>query len=448
LAERVVDETDIGSRLDRLPVTRLHVLAIGLCALGFLFDLLEIALGSALAAVFSMPPHAAQSQQLSLLLASAYIGAVIGAPLMGWWADRHGRRIALIAVFLWLAFTSLGAAASNDVQWLTLFRGLSGLALGACPPLVIAYLTDLLPPGRRGMLVFVTIAIATLGAPAGIFLVRGLTPLQPLGIEAWRWAFVVGGVGAAVVGVLFRGLPESARWLSTQGRHEEAERAYRAFERSSVVLPALNADAAARTAGDSKDITLPSAGHPKRRWLLVAALFLLSPWSTVAFPLLTGAVLAQKGFRLDDTLLYVGLSFFGPLFGTLMASLGVDRIGRRTALALCAGIMVASGIGFSASNAPLWLIVASVAFTITATLYVSTLNVYGAELFPTRSRASAIASAWALNRVGAAVAPLVLLPLLRNGGAMAMFAVIAATLIASIVLLAVSPRGRQRLPVV
>ncbi len=446
MSTQAVNEADIGSRLDKLPVTRLHVLAIGLCALGFLFDLLEIALGSALAAVFSMPPHAAQSQQLSLLLASVYIGAVIGAPLMGWWADRHGRRVALMVVFLWLAFTSLGAAASNDVLWLTTFRGLAGLSLGACPPLVIAFLTDLVPADRRGMLVFVTVAIATLGAPAAIFLVRWLTPLQPLGIEAWRWAFVVGGIGAAVVGVLFRFVPESPRWLSANGRHDEAQRACAAFERSPAVLPTSRTDAAITRADNSDDVMRP--GQHKRRWLVVASLFLLSPWSTVAFPLLTGAVLAHKGFELQDTLLYVGLSLFGPLIGTLMASLGIDRIGRRAALALCAAAMVASGIGFSASNAPLWLIVSSVAFTIAAALYVSTLNVYGAELFPTRTRASSIASAWAFNRVGAAVAPLVLLPLLRHGGAMAMFAVIAATLIASIVLLAVSPRGRQRQPVV
>lgn len=73
----------IAERLDRAPFTRLHALAVALCALGFGFDLLEMMLGSALAAVFSSPPHAAAPAQLSLLLSSVFIGAAVGAPLAG-----------------------------------------------------------------------------------------------------------------------------------------------------------------------------------------------------------------------------------------------------------------------------------------------------------------------------------------------------------------------------
>src|SRR5882672_626271 len=240
MLQRMLDEAGIANRMDRLPLTMLHVRALGLCALGFAFDLLEIGLGSALAAVFSTPPHLAPAGQLSLLLASVYIGAVVGAPLLGWLADRHGRRSTLRGILFWLAITSLGAAAARDVAGLTLFRGLSGLALGAYPPLVVAYLTDLLAPQRRGMLIFVAIAFASLGAPAGVLLLRWLTPLQPLGIEAWRWAFVAGGAGAAIVGMLFRALPESPRWLVAVGQDADALAAVRAFERSTGVLLSPN----------------------------------------------------------------------------------------------------------------------------------------------------------------------------------------------------------------
>jgi len=72
------------------------------------------------------------------------------------------------------------------------------------------------------------------------------------------------------------------------------------------------------------------------------------------------------------------------------------------------------------------------------------LNVYGAELFPTRSRATWITGVWVFNRIGAAIAPMLLLPLLRSTGPIAMFAVMAATLLLSIGLLVLAPRGRQR----
>jgi putative MFS transporter len=72
---------------------------------------------------------------------------------------------------------------------------------------------------------------------------------------------------------------------------------------------------------------------------------------------------------------------------------------------------------------------------------------YGAELFPTVARARSIATAWAFNRIGAALAPLLLLPLLHSSGAVTMFGVIALTLLASMLLLGLAPRGRQRLSV-
>jgi putative MFS transporter len=62
--------------------------------------------------------------------------------------------------------------------------------------LVISYLTDILPPRRRGMLILLVSATAALGPIATILIVRWLTPLQPFGLDAWRWAFCLGSFGA------------------------------------------------------------------------------------------------------------------------------------------------------------------------------------------------------------------------------------------------------------
>jgi putative MFS transporter len=429
----------IAERLDRVPFTRLHALTIGLCAMGFGFDLLEMTLGSALAAVFSSPPHAAAPGQLSMLLSSVFVGAIAGAPLAGWCADRHGRRLTLIALLLLLCASSLGAAFSADIAGVTAWRCLSGVALGGFPPLVITYLTDILPAGRRGPLMMATVGIATLGPAAGIFLVRALTPLQPLGLEAWRWGFIIGGMGSGLAGILFFLLPESPRWLATRLRMPEADQCCLRFERSSALLAAT---IPASSAGGK------SVGSVQRRsWPLAAALSFLSPWSTVAFPLLSGAVLAQKGFKLTDTLLYVGLSTLGPLVGNLLVATVIDRIGRRTAMVLCSFGMLAAGTVFIASDAPALLVVGSFAFTLLVSMQLSFLNLYLSELFPTETRGRAVAGAWAVNRVGAALGPLLLLPLLQGRGASTMFAVIAASLVAGIALLALAPSGAVRRPV-
>jgi len=431
---------DIGGRLDRLPVTALHLLAVVLCATGFAFDTFELALGGVLAAVFSVPPHAVAASELSLLLASVYIGATIGAPAFGWVADRYGRRHTLMGLLIGLGLSSLAGAACQSPAMLTLLRGVGGIAMGAYPPIVIAYLTDLMPPARRGMLIFSTAAFSALGPPAGIFLVRYLTPLQPLGLEAWRWGFIVGGVGVLLVGLLFRLLPESPRWLQLRGRTQQAQAVLAAFERSTVVLDAPAAKGAGARSPTDAVVRTPRRGHQ----FVVALIFLLSPWATVAFPILSGAVMAQKGYRLSDALLVLGLSWFGPMVGTLLASTSIDKLERRQALGLCACAMGLAGGCFVLGDGAAWLATASIAFALFSALYVPTLTMYGAELFPTEARARSVAAAWALNRVGAAVAPLLLLPLLRSSGASAMFGAVALTLLASLLLLGLAPRGRQR----
>lgn len=115
-----------ANQLDSLRVTPLHWAILVLCALGLAFDVIESALSYALSVAFSSPPHQVAPYQLALLLGSIAAGGAIGAPLLGWLADRSGRRLALSLSLLVSAVTSLLAAASPDVAWLTFFRVLSG----------------------------------------------------------------------------------------------------------------------------------------------------------------------------------------------------------------------------------------------------------------------------------------------------------------------------------
>jgi putative MFS transporter len=439
----------VAARLDRLPVTALHWAIVVVCALGLLFDVVEAALSNALSAVFSAPPHRVPQFQLSLLLGSVFAGGAIGAPLLGLFADRYGRRLALGGALLLLTATSLLAAASTDIFGLTVCRALSGLALGAYPPLMVAYLADVLPPARRGRMLLICGAIGFLGAPAVVFLMRWLTPLAPLGFEGWRWTLVIGAVGAAAVGIAFRWLPESPRWLAATGQRAEAEAAGQRFERAAGVRPApATAAAQAAPAAERQGFWSPAGRRYRLRAALVAALYFLSPWATIGFPLLSGAVLIEKGFSVADSLLYVGVAMFGPTIGVLAGAFLIDRIERRSALALAAGAMALSGLAFAASDAPLPLMILGVAFNLVGAIYIAGLSVFDAELFPTAMRASVSSTTWAVNRVASAIVPLALLPLLKSAGALAMFSVIAAALFASIVLLLLfGPRRLTRQPV-
>jgi MFS transporter, putative metabolite:H+ symporter len=443
----------VPGRMDSLAITRLHVVAGIVCACAFGADMMEITVGSALTAVFSQPPYQMNPQRLGWLISSVYIGAVVGGPTLGWLADQRGVKRILVAALLWVGLTSLLAASTNNITLLLTFRLLSGLALGAIPPLVLAYLTGVAPVRQRGFYIFWVCAISFLAAPAPIFLIRWLTPLQPLGIEGWRWPFVMAGLLSLGAAAALLPLPESPRWLVKVNRHAQAEGGCERFE-SSAVIWGRNAestsDGARYRPRGASPLRAPysSMNGPKARFAVVSMLFFLQPWSVQGFPILTGPILLARGYNLKDTLLFVGLATFGPSLSTLLAGTVIDRLQRSTAIALSSLLLLAAAIVFFARPTEGWMTAAVVTFGIGSGFYVPLMGTYAAEVFSAGAQASAISTAWAINRIGAVLVPIALLPLLHRGGAEAVALCIYLALGLSIVLVSVlGPRAPVASPV-
>lgn len=444
--------TAITARLDGLPLTRLHLAILAVCTLGLFTDVAEVALSNALAAIFLAPPHSMPRGDLSLLLASVFAGGAVGAPVFGLVGDRFGRRRALQGTLALMAVGSLAAAASSGLAQLTLARVVSGFAIGGFPPLAATYLADVMPPRRRGAMLMLCAGIGFLGASAVILLVQGLAPSPPLGIAPWRWALILGGGLAGVGAVLFARLPESPRWLASVGRAEAADRACRRFEDAAGLAPQegpAEAPAAEAAAGPVRAGLRALLAEPRqlRRTALFVALYGLSPWATVGFPLLSAVVMIGKGFRIDQSLVFAGLSMLGPPLGTLLTATVIDRLERRACLVVLAGAMVVLGTSFAVAEAFTTLVLVGLAFNTAAAIYGGVLAIYATELLSTALRASALTCAWATGRIAAALTPVVLLPILQGYGIHAMFAAITATLAASCVLVLRGPRGRSGRPV-
>lgn len=88
-----------AERLDRLPVTCLHLGILALSALGLFADIAEVALSNAFSGIFLAPPYSVSRGDLALLLAAVFAGGAIGHRYSAGWriamvaASRYRRRL-------------------------------------------------------------------------------------------------------------------------------------------------------------------------------------------------------------------------------------------------------------------------------------------------------------------------------------------------------------------
>ena len=281
--DRKVGLHDIGRRLDRLPVGRVHrkiVVAIGL---GLFFEVYEIFLSSTIATALKTE-YGFGGTALQLLMASSFLGMFIGAAAFGRIADRIGRRRAFLLNLVWFSVWSIIGAFAPNPMLLVGARFMAGIGVGAEYPVADSYLSDVLPKADRGRLAAWAYTCSFLAVPALGFLTLSLNGHSVFGFDSWRVLLVVGAVGALFVIALRRGLPESPRWLAGVGRTDEAEAAMRAFE--SGAGPATD-DTTDEDAEDDPQTTSPGRrrSRPRRSVRLSGCAFhpIGSVWSCSSF---------------------------------------------------------------------------------------------------------------------------------------------------------------------
>jgi predicted MFS family arabinose efflux permease len=127
--------------------------------------------------------------QWGILLAVFFAGAgLLGVPA-GVLAERWGaRRVALFGAAL-LGGTALAAGLAPDFVALLALRAAAGAGAGLFFSPAISLVSDLQPPGRRGVPVGIFSSAYSAGAGAGVFVSALLVPAL-----GWRATLVVGGL--------------------------------------------------------------------------------------------------------------------------------------------------------------------------------------------------------------------------------------------------------------
>ncbi|MFF4036616.1 MFS transporter [Streptomyces sp. NPDC001816] len=419
----------IGVRLDRMPITPLHRRLTAVIGVGLFFDTFENNLSGTIGKVLQSD-FAFGATSLKLVLASVFVGQFIGSLTLGRIADRFGRRRAfLVNLAIYSVFSLLGAFSPN-ATWLIVTRFLAGIGIGAEQALSDCYLADVLPAKKRGRFIAGAYTLAFCGVPAVGFAALWLVPLTPLGVAGWRWLFVLGSLGSAVVWVLRRQLIESPRWLAATGRTAEAERLVARMEAEAAGrgLPLQTPGPQTEEAVDHsrlRDVLRPGM---LRRTLVLWLFCVLSVVGYYGFGTLAPQIVAAKGYGVVAGLGFTALSFLGYPVGSALALPVVDRVERRTLIALSAAAMVLAGLGFACADSAALIVTCGFAYTLCSNVFSSVSHVYLSEQYPTAIRATASGAAYSLSKLSAAALPFALLPVLEAHGPGALFGVIAAAM--------------------
>ena len=372
-----------GARLDRLPISSFHYRIFWLVGAGMFFDGydLYVAGGVLAAAIKSGFSTAIQNSQF---LSLTFVGMTAGALITGFVGDKYGRRFTYQINLLIFGFASLAAAFAQDMNQLIICRFVQGLGLGA--EIVVGYstMTEFVPPKTRGRWLSMMAFIVVAGFPATSLL--GYLIIPNFG---WRPMFVIAGVGSLIVWYLRKNLPESPRWLESEGRTEEAEALMQAIEQEASggkPLPPVTIPAPVALVPAS-DMIKP----PLLQRMVVGAWVLISINTLIfGFVIFLPQFFLRQGLTITNSLAYTLVLSAASLVGCALGAWSSDAIGRRPSIIGASIVTIISGYiyaRFNAASDP--AIVLGIGFVLVVAIYVQTAILYGVyttELFPTEIR--------------------------------------------------------------
>uniref|UniRef100_A0A665TYB4 Solute carrier family 2, facilitated glucose transporter member 8 n=1 Tax=Echeneis naucrates TaxID=173247 RepID=A0A665TYB4_ECHNA len=146
------------------------------------------------------------------------LGAAAGGLLGGWMVEKIGRKLSLMFCSLpyVLGFTIIIAA--QNVWMLHIGRVLTGLASGVTSLVVPLYISEMAHEKVRG----------ALGSCVQLMVVLGIMGVYLAGLFLdWRWLAICSSIPPTLLMVCMCFMPETPRFLLSQGKRREAEEALR-----------------------------------------------------------------------------------------------------------------------------------------------------------------------------------------------------------------------------
>ncbi|WP_394060612.1 MFS transporter [Alcaligenes sp. WGS1538] len=396
--------------LETIGVTNSHRKVLALILLGVLFDVLEQnAVG--LVGPLLQEYWGISTRDVGFLNTLTFAAAALGRLLSGYIADHYGRRVMLTINLGLFTLGALICALAPSYWVLGLGRVIVGFGLGGEISIAVTMLAEFCSSRFRGTAVgTINVAGGGLGnmlAPAFGLLVFTLFP----GPESWRWLFGLLVMPAFMVLFYRRYIPETPRFLVSQGRIEEANKVLNILASGKLgrnvanPYPYLQSGPQARKA-ERVRLGEIFQGSLALRTLVTGIAVCMTYGAQLTVLTLMPTLLVEQGHSLVKSYTFTILMQSGSLLGALTASYLGSRMPRKRVFTVGALMACASGLafGFLSHNIALVLLFGA-AFQFCVLLLNTTIWIFAPELYPTRVRAFGTAFILALGTLAGAFVP-------------------------------------------
>ncbi|HEY4073066.1 MAG TPA: MFS transporter [Herbaspirillum sp.] len=425
-------EAGLIFRIESIPFSRWHSKARILIGSATFFDAFD-----ALSLAFVLPVLIGlwhiTPVQIGILIASSYVGQLIGALLFGWLAERYGRIRSITGAIGIMSIMSIACALCGNFNVLFWCRFVQGIGIGGEMPVAAAYISELSKAQGRGKYFLLYELLFPIGlmftGQIGAWLVPTI---------GWEIMFWIGGISGSIITLFIYRLPESPRWLISKGRLPEADRIVQIIERSTDkrVAPSQTTQDAIKAAANH------SANTPKRRqawhelfsgfyrgrtlvvWLLWAATFFVANSLNNWLPTLYKTV---YHLGLQDALRAASLTNVAQVLILLACAFCIDKVGRRNwaiASFIVGGALLSLLWYLGAGSVTNVIVLATLSYGVIGSV-AAVVYLYTPEIYPTRIRATGTGLATSWLRLASAVGPALVGMMVRDEGIASVFLMLA-----------------------
>jgi sugar porter (SP) family MFS transporter len=369
---------------------------------GFLFGYDTGIVGGALPLITSKL-HLSAGEE-SWITGSLLLGAVAGAAMSGFLADRIGRKWTLFVAGVIYTGAAVASGLTSSLLPLCIARGVLGLAVGTASFVAPMYIGEHSPKELRGGMTALTQVAITFGILVAYFVADALKGYS----NGWNWMFALGAVPGVILAISMLIVPETPRWLVEHGRSEQAKKLL-SRNRSGQDAEAEIKEIKEVSAEQGKFGVRNLIGDRVRPLLVIgvtmAIMQQLIGINTVIY--YGSTILGFAGLSISSSIaqaVFIGLVNF--VFAIVAVFL-LDRVGRRAPLLIgtagsVIGLIVLGwyfDMGTKFQHANPWIALAAMMFYI-AMFEISLGPIFWvmiAEIFPLRARAKAMATCTMFN---------------------------------------------------